>query len=73
MNDPEEGGSPSDHQIVIANPNNSFNNTCSREYRTVKVRPLPESGIRNIQKWFINQTWDSMFKAKSSNEKAKIL
>ena len=71
--DPEKGGSPSDHKIVIARPISTINNKCNREYRIIKVRPLTETGMKNIENWFVDQTWHEVYEAKNSDEKAFII
>ena len=58
--------------MVIARPISAINNKCSREYRILKVRPFPESGVKKIEKWFIDQTWDEVYEANTSDDKASI-
>ena len=38
----------------------------------MKVRPFPESGLDSMKEWFIDQTWDQVFKAESAHQKAEI-
>ena len=68
----DKAGVASDHKIVIARPVNIIDNKCNREYRSVKVRPFTESGLKKIEKWFIEQSWEEVYKADSSHEKAKV-
>ena len=70
--DPDKNGKKSDHKIVIAKPINAFNNKCAREYRKVKVRPFPESGLRKMKEWFVDQTWEEVFKAETAHKKAEV-
>ena len=46
--DPENNGKPSDHRIVVVRPITSINNQCARSLRTIKSRPITESGITNM-------------------------
>ena len=69
--DPDKNGSKSDHKIVVAKPINIFNDKSARETRIIKVRPFPESGIRKMRNWFIDQSWDDIFKAETAHEKAE--
>ena len=71
--DRDKDGVASDHKIVVAKPINEINNKSNRIYRTVKVRPIPKSGIKKIEKWFIDQSWDTVYEAEDANEKAKNL
>ena len=70
--DPDKSGKKSDHRIVIAKPINVINNKCGREYRRVRYRPFPESGIRKMKDWFIDQTWEKVYQAESAHDKAEI-
>ena len=70
--DPGTNGKKSDHKIVIAEPISTMNNRCSRQTRTVKVRPFPLSGIQLLKEWFIEQTWVEVYSAQSAHEKARI-
>ena len=70
--DPEKNGKKSDHRIVVAKPVNVINNKSGREIRKVKVRPFPQSGIEKMTEWFIDQSWEQVFQAESTHEKAKI-
>ena len=55
----------SDHRIVIviAKPINIFEHKCSRQTRTVTVRPFPQSGMVKFQEWLIDQDWKEVYKA----------
>ena len=70
--DPEKHGKKSDHKIVVARPINKFNNKSGREIKQIKVRPMPESGMTKMKNWFIDQTWEKVYKAETAHEKASI-
>ena len=49
-------GVPSDHSVPVAHPRtNIYSNT--NEYRTVTVRPLPDSRIRDFGQWICAEKW----------------
>ena len=50
----------------------TINNKCLRQTRKVKVRPFPESGMVKMKEWFIKETFEKVYKAESSHEKAEI-
>ena len=64
----------SDHRIVIviAKPINIFEHKCSRQTRTVTVRPFPQSGMVKFQEWLIDQDWKEVYTAESAHDKASI-
>ena len=70
--DPDKNGTKSDHKIVIARPINEINNRCGREYKKIKFRPFPESGMNKMKEWFISQTWDEVYQAESAHSKAEV-
>ena len=67
-----KNGTKSDHKIVIARPINEINNRCGREYKKIKFRPFPESGMNKMKEWFISQTWDEVYQAESAHSKAEV-
>ena len=58
--------------IVVASPINSNVEQCGRKYRTVKYRPMPQSGLERMRDWFRSQTWQEIYEVESAHEKAKI-
>ena len=70
--DPDKNGKKSDHRIVVAKPVNVINNRSARTFREVKVRPFPKSGMLKMKDWFIEQTWEEVFKAEAAHDKANI-
>ena len=70
--DPDKNGHKSDHRIPLIKPISVINNKSAREFREVKVRPFPESGIRKMQEWLIDETWKEIFEAESAHDKAAI-
>ena len=69
--DPDKNGTKSDHRIVLGKPINIIDNKCARQTREVKIRPFPESGICKLRDWFIDQTWDNVYKVESAHDKAQ--
>ena len=67
------GGSPSDHLIPIMRPVNEINNRCSRSYRTVQIRPITASGIKQLGIWFEGQDWLENLTETNIDKKADIL
>ena len=65
--DPDKDGKKSDHRIVVARAISEFNNKSARETKEVKVRPIPESGILKMKKWFVDQSWKEVYRADSSH------
>ena len=49
-------GVPSDHSVPLAIPVTTAHHT-TREYKTVTVRPLPESGILEFKNWLSQVDW----------------
>ena len=70
--DPDKDGKKSDHRIVVARAISEFNNKSARKTKEVKVRPIPESGILKMKKWFVDQSWKEVYRADSSHDKAAI-
>ena len=70
--DPDKDGKRSDHRFVVARAISIINNRSGRETRTVKVRPMPESGIQKMKNWFVDQSWDDVYQAESAHEKAAL-
>ena len=70
--DPDKNGKPSDHKIVLIKPISVINNKPARKMRQVKVRPFPQSGLKKMQDWLIDETWKEVFEATSAHEKASI-
>ena len=70
--DADKNGTESDHRIVVSRPINVINNRCGREIKKIKVRPLPQSGMEKMKQWFIDQTWEEVFKEESAHRKAEV-
>ena len=71
-NDPDKNGAPSDHRIVFMQPINVINNDSARIRKTVKVRPLPESGIRAMGRWIVGHNWEEVYSAVTAHDQADI-
>ena len=46
--DADKGGVQSEHRIVIAKALDEINNKNGKEFRKIKVRPIPESGVYRL-------------------------
>ena len=58
--------------IVFMQPINAIINNPARTKKTIKIRPLPESGIRDMGNWIVSHSWDAVYSAVSAHEKADI-
>ena len=65
-------GEKSDHRIVLMKPINVINNKSARHTGVIKVRPMPQSGMDKMRDWMMDETWDKVFSAQSSHEKAAL-
>ena len=70
--DSDKFGTHSDHRIVVARPISLVNNKCGRQYKKVTVRPITKSGIKKMEKWFIDQSWEEISAVESAHEKADL-
>ena len=70
--DPDKNGVKSDHRIVVCKPISAINNKPIRNTREVKVRPFPQSGLDKLREWFIDQSWEDIYKAESAHDKAEM-
>ena len=71
--DPETNGKPSDHRIVTVRPISEINNDSSGSRRSIKVRPITQTGMILMRNWLIIQDWKEVHKAESAHEKANVL
>ena len=71
--DPGSGGKKSDHMIPLMLPVNMVDNNVARTYRTITVRPLPQSGINKLIEWMIQQNWEEVTQLETTHEKAKAV
>ena len=53
-------GVPSDHSVPISIPHTDRHVRPERTYRTIKVRPLPESKVRKFGEWIVSESWDAI-------------
>ena len=63
-------GVPSDHSIPLAVPVSSAHHV-TREYKTVTVRPLPQSGIEEFNEWIMRFDWDTVLDNSSPTEQVE--
>ena len=71
-NDSSTSGAPSDHLIVYMRPI-SADQPRIKETKSVKFRPLPESGIEKFKSWIQTEKWESVYAGKTAHEKAQNL
>ena len=64
------GGVPADHLIVKMSPINMVNNKAARTYRSVTVRPMPQSAMDLYNVEIKNCDWEDVITANSAHEKA---
>ena len=46
---------PSDHSVPVCLPHTDRYHPPVRKYRTIKYRPLPESGVKLFGQWFVTE------------------
>ena len=71
-NDQDKNGKPSDHLPVIFKPVSNIIDR-KREYRSIKFRPLPQSGLENFGMWIKDQNWSEVYKLETAHLKAEKL
>ena len=71
--DPDQTGAPSDHMIVFMEPINTISNNPARIKKTVKFRPLPQSGITMMGEWIVHHNWETLYSANTAHQKAELL
>ena len=71
-NDEDKNGKPSDHLPVVFKPINDIENS-QKQYRTIKFRPLPQSGLDEFGKWIKNQNWEEIYSLETAHQKAEKL
>ena len=70
-NDENISGKPSDHLIVVMKPLSNLNPRQSVRYKTIKYRPFPDSGIREMGQWLQSQRWGEIYSENDENRKAE--
>ena len=65
--DPSKG-KPSDHWVPICTPHTDRYQPPQRNYRRVKYRPVPDSGIQKFGEWVVTADWDKVVNGQSSSE-----
>ena len=53
---------PSDHSVPVCVPHTDRYHPPTRQYRTVKYRPLPESSVRKFAEWIVGEKWEGVKK-----------
>lgn len=71
--DPDTNGVPADHLIGVMKPINNINSQASRAFKHIKVRPITQLGLKNLQSWIENETWQKLLSYESVDKKAELL
>ena len=71
--DPNSGGKPSDHLIVVMSPLSVLNNKLAGVAREILIRPLTQSGLDLLSDWMKTQNWKEILDAETVDEKSEIL
>ena len=53
-------GNPSDHWVPVCTPHTDRFKPPSRNYKIIKCRPLPQSGVRRFGEWIVQESWASV-------------
>ena len=69
--DDDSNGSDSDHDIVLLAPKSNCKFKVERTRKTVKTRPLPDSGIDKFGQEITTQKWDEVLQVESIDQKAE--
>ena len=64
-------GKPSDHSVPVCIPHLDRHKPPERNYRVVKYRPLPQSGIDKFGRWIVSQSWDDIQSISNPTQQAK--
>ena len=67
-----DSGAPSDHLVVLWEPLTQQFESQKREYKLVKFRPHPDSGLAVFHKWISQQSWKNVYDAEDVDKKAEI-
>ena len=70
--DDDQPGEASDHNIVIMKPLSNISQPAQKQYKFIKYRPFPDSGLREFGRWIQVQKWSEIYKIPSVTEKAKL-
>ena len=53
-------GKPSDHWVPVCTPHTDRYTPASRNFKTIKYRPLPESSLHKFGEWIVAEDWKSI-------------
>ena len=65
-------GQSSDHSVPVCTPHTDRFQRPSRNYKTVKFRPLPDSGIRSFGDWIVHENWEAIEKENTVLDQVRI-
>ena len=63
---------PSDHLVPVAYPITGGTGAVTRQYQVKTVRPLPDSGMREIGEWLARKEWEEMGATEDPNKILEI-
>ena len=70
--DSGKDGSDSDHETVVFAPKDNRQYRATLKKKTIKTRPLPQSGVLKFEHDLMTYPWDEVFMCKSVNEQVQI-
>ena len=70
--DSGKDGSDSDHETVVFAPKDNSQYRATLKKKTIKTRPLPQSGVLKFDYDLMTYPWDEVFMCKSVNEQVQI-
>ena len=59
---------PSDHSVPVCVPHTDRHCPPSRNYRTIKYRPLPDSSDSKFGDWTVRENWENISEEMTSSE-----
>ena len=68
--DNPETAKSSDHSVPVRTPHVDRFQRPVRNYKIIKFRPLPDSGVRNFGNWIVNEKWNTIEVNDSATDKA---
>ena len=70
--DPNTGGKPSDHGVVIVAPKSDSNFKVEQHKKKVHIRPMPKSRVAEYMRDIGSQDWSQLFNCNNPHEKAEL-
>ena len=70
--DNPQSGKPSDHWVPVCTPHTDRFKPPKRNYRIIKCRPLPQSGVRRFGEWVVQEGWDLVDEKLSPSDQVAV-